>query len=82
MKINQVTVNAIGEVAIKGIELHSMAMANIARHLCLDVDKMSPMDDIKKTFVHGLPVITVTLAQDKPWTYITHVFSMAADVKV
>lgn len=72
LKIAQVTVNTIGEVSVNGIELTSLKHEVVLRHL--GVDKLCKMDEVKESWVHGSKTITVVLAQDKPWTYITHTF--------
>lgn len=74
MKLNKVTI-ADHSVETVGIKLKSMAREEILSHL--GVVKLGPMDSYELTIVHTEPVVKVVLAQEKPWTYITHVFTLA-----
>lgn len=80
MKLNQTTIGVGGtSISTTGVELQSMAKVWILRHL--GVEKIGAMDLYTTEFAHGYPVITVVLAQEQPWTYITHVFTLAATAR-
>lgn len=74
LKLTQVTVTTTGEVTVRGISLPSVDHAVLLAHVGTSHGELCKMDSIREEFVHGQKTVTIILAQERPWTYITHTF--------
>lgn len=74
LNLNLVTVYPNGNVTIQGGRIDKLTKET-ALH-ALGVKKLCAMDSVKATTVNGMPAFKVAIAQQKPWTYITHVLSI------
>jgi hypothetical protein len=68
MKVAKITTHVNGEIDIVRLEMPELTVASALANL--RVKKLCPMD--KAELIEG--DVVIELAQDKPFTYITHVF--------
>jgi hypothetical protein len=71
VNITKVTINDSGTVSVRTIQLAELTIKACLRHL--EHTKLCKMDKIR---VEDNSIV-VEIAQDKPWTYFTHVFVKA-----